>query len=137
MDGRDGVSSSDPRIQSIYQELDADAEGEALNVEAGYDPEAAQALFLQMKTRFNEPSSAHPTTPEGEMRQALREAIDAFFSSHPPSEERIRQLQNLVRKQHHALAGKKVKVYVGVENLQRRTVRSRLALPQEFRVSNL
>jgi len=90
-----------------------------------------------MKTRFNEPSSAHPTTPEGEMRQALREAIDAFFSSHPPSEERIRQLQNLVRKQHHALAGKKVKVYVGVENLQRRTVRSRLALPQEFRVSNL
>ena len=135
LDGRDGVSSSDPRIQSIYQELDADAEGEALNVEAGYDPESAQALFLQMKTRFNEPSSAHPTTPEGEMRQALREAIDAFFSSHPPSEERIRQLQNLVRKQHHALAGKKV--YVGVENLRRRTARSRLPLPQEFRDSNL
>jgi predicted Zn-dependent protease len=118
-----------------YQELDADAEGEALSVEAGYDPEAAQALFLRMKASFNEPSSAHPTIPEGEMSQALREAIGAFFRSHPPSEDRLRQLQELVRKQHSVLAGRKV--YVGVENLRRRTARSRLPLPQEFRDSNL
>ena len=118
-----------------YQELDADSEGEALAVEAGYDPEAAGTLFLRMNARLNQTSSAHPTTPEGEMSQALREAIGAFFRSHPPSEDRVRQLQNLVRKQHHALAGKKV--YVGAENLQRRIARSRLPIPQEFRDSNL
>lgn len=117
-----------------YQELDADAEGEALAVDAGYDPEAAQALFLRMKAQFNEPSAAHPTTPEGEMRQALHEAIDAFFRSHPPSEERVRRLHELVRKQHGAPAGKKV--YAGVENLRRRIARSKAAFPQEFRESN-
>jgi predicted Zn-dependent protease len=113
------------------QELEADAQGEALAAEADYDPEAAPALFLRMKAEFNEASAAHPTTPEGEMRETLREAIGAFFRSHPPSDERARQLQTLVRGQHNALAGKKV--YVGVENLRRRTARSRLELPQEFR----
>src|SRR5579872_761698 len=54
----------------------------------------------------------------------------ARFSTHPPLEERTRQLQELGRAQHNALAGKKV--YVGVENLRRRTARLRLALPQEF-----
>jgi predicted Zn-dependent protease len=122
------------RSRTPYQELDADAECEALAVETGYDPEAAQALSLRMNARFNEPSSAHPTTPEGEMRQALWEAIGAFFRSHPPSEDRVRQLRDLVRKQHSALAGRKV--YLGVENLRRRTARSLLPLPQEFLDSN-
>jgi predicted Zn-dependent protease len=117
-----------------FQELEADAESEALAVEAGYDPAASQALFLRMKAKCNEASEAHSTTPEGEMKQALREAIGAFFRSHPPSEERVRQLQELIRKQRNALAGKKV--YVGVENLRRRIARSRLALPQELRETN-
>jgi predicted Zn-dependent protease len=116
------------------QELEADAEGQALAVEAGYDPDGGQALFLRMKTQFNEPSAVHPTTPEGEMKQALRDAIGAFFRSHPPSEERVRHLQELARKQHNALAGKKV--YVGAENLRRWTARSRLPLPQEFRTGS-
>jgi predicted Zn-dependent protease len=114
-----------------YQELEADAEGEALAIAAGYDPEAAEALFLRMKAQFNEPSATRATTPVGELRQAVEGSVGALFRSHPPSEDRARQLRELVSEQRGALAGKSV--YVGEENLRRRMARTRLQIPREFR----
>ena len=114
-----------------YQELDADAGGEAMAVEAGYDPAASEQLFFRMKARFREPSRPRATSPGGELTESVADAIGAFFRAHPPSEERARRLHELARGQHDTLAGRQV--YIGKENLRRRVARSRLMLAGEFR----
>jgi len=116
---------------SPAQESEADAQGERLNIEAGYDPDAAAALFLRMKTRFGEPARQQATTPAGEVAQAAGEAIGSYFRTHPPSEERSRRLADIVEKNRTSLAGRYF--YVGKQNLQERTPRSRREFPGEFR----
>ncbi len=77
------------------QELEADAQGQRLAIDAAYDPAAAVALFSRLAARFHEGSRPRATTPAGEVTQAVGEAIGAYFRTHPPSEERIRQLQRI------------------------------------------
>src|SRR5258708_8762993 len=48
---------------SPEQELDADALGQTLSVEAGYNPDAAADLFKRMQARFHEPPPTQTTTP--------------------------------------------------------------------------
>jgi len=114
-----------------YQELEADAQGERLSIEAGYDPDAAAVLFIRMKVHMGEPSRTPATTPAGEVAQSLGEAMNAYFRSHPPTEERTRKLEDVVTQHRTALKG--LSFYVGKENLRELVPKSQLQYPGEYR----
>jgi len=113
---------------SPEQELDADALGQALSVQAGYDPDAAAALFKRMQAKFHEPARTHANTPAGEVAQAAGGAIGSYFRTHPPSEDRARRLADMAAKYHNGDS-----YYVGKRNLHERSPRSHGAYPEEFR----
>lgn len=116
---------------SPYQELEADAGGEALAIKGGYDPDAAAAFFERMKAEFHEPPPRQETTPRGEMLGAAIDAIGSYFRTHPPFDERERQLNQLVSGNRRELKGKAF--YVGQENLRLHTARSRQQYTGELR----
>jgi len=89
-----------------------------LAIEAGYDPDAAVAVFNRMNQKFGEAAAQPPKTPLGEVGQALGEAIVSYFSTYPPSAERARQLSGMVAANHRTLAGRMV--YHGVVNYRTR-----------------
>jgi beta-barrel assembly-enhancing protease len=115
---------------SPQQELEADAQGERLSVESGYDPDAEAALFTRMKARFHEPSRVQATTPAGEVTEAAGEAIGAYFRTHPPSEERVARLNDMLARRRENLTGR---FYVGKRNLRERVPRSSHEYAGEFR----
>jgi len=78
-----------------YQELEADAQGARLSVEAGYDPSAAVDVFDRMQQRFGY-DARPPGTPIGELGQVLGGVLGSYLASHPQSAERSRRLQVLV-----------------------------------------
>jgi beta-barrel assembly-enhancing protease len=80
---------------SQYQEADADAQGERMAIQAGYDPHAAAALFRRMMEDSGEGGRTAATTPGGEVAQAVSGALASFFRSHPTSEDRIRRIENV------------------------------------------
>ena len=109
------------------QELDADALGQTLSVEAGYNPDAAADLFKRMQARFHEPARTPASTPAGEVAQAAGDAIGSYFRTHPPSEDRARRLLQLAAKYHNGDS-----YYLGKQNLHERIPRSSHAYPEEF-----
>jgi len=115
-----------------FQELEADSSGERMAIEAGYDPDAAAAVFKRMEVKFGETSRTPAATPMGEVGHAVGEAIGSYFQTHPPSEERARQLSEMVAKNRGRLAG--TVVYVGVANYRGRIPRSEEELSSEKRV---
>ena len=114
-----------------YRELEADAQGERLSIEARYDPDAAAALFVRMKAHFGEPSRTPATTPGGEIAQSLGEMMSAYFRSHPPTEERARKLDDMVARHRGDLRG--LSFYVGRENLHDQIPRSQREYAGEYR----
>jgi predicted Zn-dependent protease len=115
-----------------YQELEADASGERLTIEAGYDPDAASAVFQRMKARFGEHHARPAETPFGEVGQAVEGALGAYFQTHPPSEDRARQLSEMEAKNHSTLRGRTF--YRGVRNYRERIPRGTRKFPGEQRV---
>ena len=115
-----------------FQELEADASGERLAIEAGYNPDAAAAVFQRMKVKFGETAAAPATTPLGEAGHAVEEALGAYFQTHPHSEERARQLSSMVAKNHGSLAGRVF--YTGVQNYKERIPRTAQEFPAEQHV---
>lgn len=113
---------------SPAQELDADAQGERLAVQAGYDPGAGAGMFTRMQQYFREPVYAAAHTPEGEATQALSRALGAYFRSHPASEERVRKLQEIQNRNDSILRGR---YYTGKRNLHERKCRSEANYPDE------
>jgi beta-barrel assembly-enhancing protease len=116
---------------SPRQELEADAQGERLSVQSGYDPDAESALFTRMKARFHEPSRVQAATPAGEVTEAAGDAIEAYFRSHPPSEERIAQLDDMLARNRAEFAGRQF--YAGKENLRERVPRASHEYAGEYR----
>ena len=114
-----------------YQELEADAQGEVLAIKAGYDPGAAEALFERMKTRLHETTAPPPSTPAGEIGSAAGQAVGSYFRTHPPFEERARQLREITARNQRDLRGESF--YVGKENLRQRKARSREQFAGELR----
>jgi len=108
------------------QEVEADAAGERVVIEAGYDPDAAAAVFERMKVKFGEHRPARATTPLGEAGQAVWAALGSYFDSHPPSEQRARQLREMVARNRTTIEGRVV--YRGVRNYKERVPRRK----QEF-----
>jgi predicted Zn-dependent protease len=107
---------------SQAQELEADASGERLAIEAGYDPDAAIAVFKRMKEKFGEAAAEPAKTPLNEVGQAVGEAIVSYFRTHPPSEERARQLSDMLAANHRRLSGQMF--YRGIANYRDRVARS-------------
>jgi predicted Zn-dependent protease len=112
---------------SPEQERDADALGQTLSVQAGYNPDAAVGLFQHMQVKFHEPARTYATTPAGELAQAAGGAIGSYFRTHPPSEDRARRLLQLAEKYHNGDS-----YYTGKQNLHDRIPRSSHAYPEEF-----
>lgn len=112
---------------SPEQERDADALGQTLSVQAGYNPDAAADLFKRMQVKFHEPARTQATTPAGELAQAAGGAIGSYFRTHPPSEDRARRLLQLAEKYHNGDS-----YYTGKKNLHERIPRSSHAYPEEF-----
>jgi len=114
------------------QESEADASGERLAIEAGYDPDAAVTVFHRMKTTFGETAPEPAKTPLGEAGQVVGGAIVSYFRTHPPSAERARQLSEMVAANHRRLAGHIV--YRGVTNFRQRVAWSEHEFPAEKHV---
>lgn len=108
------------------QELEADASGERLAIAAGYDPDAAAAVFERMKVKFGEHANPPATTPLGEAGQAVWEALGSYFQSHPPSAERARALREMAARNRGTIGGRVI--YKGVRNYKERVPRRK----QEF-----
>jgi len=117
---------------SPEQESEADAQGERLSIEAGYNPDAAAALFARMQTALHEPRRVQANTPVGEVAQASTEALEAYFRTHPPSEERVRKLNAMVAQHRSELAGRAF--YIGKQNLRERVAKSSRKFPDEYRM---
>lgn len=115
-----------------YQELEADASGERLAIEAGYDPDAAAAVFKRMEVKLGDADAPRAITPAGELGQAVEGAIGSYFRTHPTSEERYRQLTAMAARNREKLAGRIV--YKGVWNYRNRIPRSAQEFPAEHRV---
>lgn len=113
-----------------YQESDADAQGERMSIESGYDPTAAAALFRRMQAHLGERSQTPAATPTGEMTQSIGDALASFFRTHPRSEERARDLDTIVARQRSNLRG--MAFYVGRRNLAERVPRSTREYPGDF-----
>ena len=80
---------------SADQELDADAEGLRLAIAGGYDAAAAPAIFARMQRKFHEGARLPATTPAGELAQSLGDALESYFRTHPPTEERAQRMAEL------------------------------------------
>jgi predicted Zn-dependent protease len=114
------------------QELEADVAGERLTIEAGYDPDAAAAVFKRMQAKFADSKAAPATTPAGELVQAVGDVIGSYFRTHPPSEARARQLSAMTAKNRSELAGRIF--YRGIRNYRVRIARATQEYAEEQHV---
>jgi predicted Zn-dependent protease len=113
------------------QETDADSQGEQLAIEAGYDPDAAAALFERMKAHLGESSPHNANTPVEEVGKAVGDVIGSYFRTHPPSGDRAVRLKLQVAEHSRDLRGRRF--YVGKQNLAQHIARPRQEFPSEFR----
>lgn len=112
-----------------YQELEADAQGVRLSIQAGYDPDAGAAVFERLQRRFGLPQPRPARTPVGEVIKALEEAMGSYLHSHPASSERTRRLKELVARNRPRLS--EGVFYVGRANYRLRVPRTRQEFPEE------
>jgi predicted Zn-dependent protease len=113
------------------EELEADAQGLRLNIQAGYDPRAAAAVFSRMQAAFEGQGPGRAPTPEAELTQTMTGALMDYFRSHPSSQARVQRLNELVASNQNRLRGKTV--YVGVTNYLQRTTKQQQHIPREVR----
>jgi predicted Zn-dependent protease len=114
------------------QELEADASGERLAIEAGYDPDAAARVFERMQAKFGERAPRPATTPLGEAGQAVWEALGSYFETHPPSEQRALALSEMTARNRSTIGGRVI--YTGVRNYNERVPRRKREFAAERHV---
>jgi predicted Zn-dependent protease len=105
-----------------YQELDADAQGVRLSIEAGYDPQAAVDAFTRLASQLGESQPPDARTPTDEVATALGGALSSYFQSHPPSAWRAARVRETMARNRGRLRGRTF--YRGVENYRRRIPKS-------------
>ena len=116
---------------SKQQELEADAGGAILAAEAGYDPRAANVAFERLSRLKPTERPERPTLMVGEVAVALGKALEQYFATHPPTEERIRELARVDARNARVWRGRTF--YDGRWNYQERIPRSRTDQPAERR----
>jgi predicted Zn-dependent protease len=84
------------------QELEADRNGTALAVEAGYSPLGILQLLKEFDRLEKEigNNANPPTTPVDEATQLSLGTLQGYFVSHPPAEQRMKQINGLMHSEH-------------------------------------
>ena len=77
------------------QELQADAEGTGLAVEAGYSPLGAIRMFDTYDRLYRE-YVRRAESPQEELSSVAIETLEGYFRTHPLPSERIEQIKNLI-----------------------------------------
>jgi predicted Zn-dependent protease len=80
---------------SKEQELEADREGTRLAVEAGFSANGAVRMFETFDRLYKE-TQAKAKTPQEELSQVALGTLEGYFRSHPPTPERIAQVQKMI-----------------------------------------
>lgn len=80
---------------SKEQEMEADRDGAALAVMAGYSPQGAIRLF-QTFARLERRYAGKAQTPDEEMSKVVLEGLAGYFRSHPLAAEREAQMRQLI-----------------------------------------
>ncbi|HEY6307001.1 MAG TPA: M48 family metalloprotease [Candidatus Angelobacter sp.] len=90
------------------EEFEADREGTRLAVNAGYSPEGAIRVFARFQ-KMEEVMRGKNTaaTPEQEMAGAAAQILTGYFESHPPSADRVAQIQSLIAQEKWTLGQEK------------------------------
>lgn len=76
------------------QEFEADREGTALALAAGYSPRGAVRMFEEFD-RLRGAVTERPPTPQQEISQVARDILRGYFQSHPPPNDRIEQIKRI------------------------------------------
>jgi predicted Zn-dependent protease len=84
---------------SKTQELEADKQGTALAVWAGYSPLGTLRMFEAFDRLYQE-HVAHSRTPQEELSRMAIQTIEGYFRSHPPTQERIEQIRKMIADNH-------------------------------------
>jgi predicted Zn-dependent protease len=116
---------------SKQQELEADAQGVLFAAAAGYDPAAARSAFQRLAQREPKAPVEKPTLMSGELAVALGKSLEQYFTTHPPTQIRIRELETLYARNARVWRGRTF--YVGHWNYQERIPRSQSDQPNERR----
>lgn len=85
---------------SKEQELEADREGTRLAVNSGYSPTGAVRMFEAFDRRFREAKEEQTKSPQEEASRLVLSTLGDYFRTHPSSQERIAQIQNLITQEH-------------------------------------
>ena len=112
---------------SEQQELEADAGGMLLAAEAGYDPAAAVAVFTRLNKLYGDSQQA-----KGSM---LAKALQQYFSTHPPTTERIVELQKVMKRNNRAWKGKNF--HIGREEYMNNLHQTGVGVPQDKSTNNI
>ncbi|MBZ5525236.1 MAG: M48 family metalloprotease [Acidobacteriia bacterium] len=83
---------------SKEQELEADRDGTALAVMAGYSAQGAIDMF-EAFDRLYQRVESKPQSPDQELSKVAIETITGYFRSHPLPQERVQQIQSLIASQ--------------------------------------
>lgn len=83
---------------SKEQELEADRDGTALSVMAGYSPQGAIHMF-EAFDRLQKRVESRPGSPDEELSQVAIGTLMGYFRSHPLPQERIGQIKGLIGSQ--------------------------------------
>ncbi len=81
------------------EEFEADREGLRLSVISGYSPEGAVSLFM----RFHEiqmDRAVNAKSPQQELSQLAIQSLEGYFRSHPPTADRIGQVEQIIAEEH-------------------------------------
>jgi predicted Zn-dependent protease len=87
---------------SKEQELEADRDGAALAVQAGYSPQGAIDLFktfARMEQRYGPRTRRQDHSPNDEISRVAIEGISGYFRSHPLPAEREEQIRRIMKAQ--------------------------------------
>ena len=115
-----------------YQEAEADENGMALALEAGYDPRAMVDVMKRLENVMPDPAAPPaPSGPVVEAASATADTIDIYLRSHPLNYERVEDLSGLIVSDHRWHGSREV--YEGVENYRERTPMSARRYPGETR----
>lgn len=112
-----------------FQEFQADADGLRYAIAAGYDPSAGEKAMQRLGERFGtRVSRKKARDPLDELGKSVIVAAGSYYTSHPPSSERVDKLKAMRLN----LQDKGKKYYRGCENLKQRKTRATLPLEAEL-----
>lgn len=77
------------------QELEADREGTLLAAKAGYSAAGALRVFTTLASK----EAAPPRTPQGEVSRVAADVLSGYFRTHPPTQDRIAQVQAMIARE--------------------------------------